>query len=170
VDWHNPICCQTEGLLQLLTLNNIAEEAAWRPQSTGKSFSGQTPLLVGRGLVAPPQEPYAHYRPFGPQSSVLQATDGKSLLTPLLFIGNSHTDHTTLKSDNSHNSTNARQKCYWLTVRKRKWKQWHPWKFSIWNRYIYCWPTKKIMISMTSRITFTRISYKMLINQLSFGL
>ena len=122
VDWHNPICCQTEGLLQLLTLNNIAEEAAWRPQSTGKSFSGQTPLLVGRGLVAPPQEPCAHYRPFGPQSSVLQATDGKSLLTPLLFIGNSHTDHTTLKSDNSHNSTNARQKCYWLTVRKRKLK------------------------------------------------
>jgi len=33
----------------------------------------QTALLVGRGLAAPPQEHYPHFRPFGPQPAALRA-------------------------------------------------------------------------------------------------
>ena len=41
----------------------------------------QTPLLVGCGLAAA-----------SPRTSPLWASDGKTLLTPSLFLGNSHTE------------------------------------------------------------------------------
>jgi len=54
-----PPCCQIERILQLFTLNNVAEEAAWRPRSTGKSLSGRnsTPDPAGGTYSAPKPPP-----------------------------------------------------------------------------------------------------------------
>jgi len=74
--WRNTAFWQIEGILQLFTLNNVAESAAWRPQNTGKSFSSRgsaldpavkayspspNPITSGEGLAA------SSYRLFGPQ-------------------------------------------------------------------------------------------------------
>ena len=95
--WRYPLVARLRDFCRCIGLN-VAEQDAWRHQNrpTWKSLSGRgsvqdpsgeltaNPLLVGRGLAAPPPRT-------PPPLSTIQASDSKTIWTPFLFFYNSHT-------------------------------------------------------------------------------